>query len=404
MQRISFPNTVRTVRDINRARVLRCIEQWPGISRKEITQKIGLTDAAVSRISREIIDCGIVVENANSISNGRPGRRHIGLNIQPGGGYVFAACLTVSDKSLTLIDLAGEPVAKDTLPDNSVSELDSLTRVLATRADELRKEAGVPRNRILGMAAVLAGSVNHKTGFVNVSSLDALSQTPFASALEERIEIPVQLETVGNALNIAHKRNEKSFGNEQTILLVHVAMGMGASWIIDGIPYRAEHDERSIAHIPTGGGRNGPSTSLLAAASGYAILCSLHGTKPDPAGQDFATHFEPEVLTQAINSANEGEAKATALFQAAGRKLGHHLFSVCAALRPDQITLAGPVPQITIYENAVSEGLSAAYARVGLESPPVAVSPMGFLRATELFALEEFLYGSRLDVKRLLAD
>jgi predicted NBD/HSP70 family sugar kinase len=181
-------------------------------------------------------------------------------------------------------------------------------------------------------------------------------------------------------------------------------MGMGASWIIDGAPYRAEHDERTIAQIPTVDGKSGNTTSLLAQVSGYAILCRLYGVEPDPVGQHFATHFEPEILAQAIKSAQEGDAKVTALFHAAGYKLGHHLFSICAALPPDQITLAGPVPQVGAYEEAVCEGLSAAYARHDLVPPPVAVSSMGFLRATELFALEEFLYGSRLDLKRLLAD
>ena len=404
MQRITLPNTVRTVRDINRSKVLRCIERWPGISRKEITEKIGLTDAAISRISREIIDCGFVVEDANGASNGRPGRRHVGLRIQPEGGYVLAACLTVSDKSLTLLDLSGNPVASSRLPDDAVTHLRTLTGVLVKQADQLRKKADVTWNRVLGMAVVLAGSVNHKTGFVNASSLDALSQAPFASALEERIEVPVHLETVGNALNIAHKRTEEKFTNETTTLLVHVAMGMGASWIIDGAPYRAEHDERSIAHIPAVNGQVGKTTSLLAEVSGYAILCQLHGIEPDPSGQDFATHFEPEVLAQAIESAQEGDEKTTALFRAAGSKLGHHLFSICAVLPPDQITLAGPVPQVGAYEKAVCEGLSAAYARQGIAPPPVAVSSMGFLRATELFALEEFLYGSRLDLKQLLAD
>src|SRR5690606_38157623 len=71
MRRLTFPNNVRSVRGINRSEVLRCIEQWPGISRKEITQKIGLTDAAVSRISRELVDYGLVGEEPDPGAEGR---------------------------------------------------------------------------------------------------------------------------------------------------------------------------------------------------------------------------------------------------------------------------------------------------------------------------------------------
>ena len=249
-----------------------------------------------------------------------------------------------------------------------------------------------------------AHAANQRTGFINISSLNALSQKPFASVLEKRLKFPVKVETVGNALNIAHKRDAKDFRDGQTTLLVHVAMGMGASWIIDGIPHRAEHDERMIAHVPTTDGRDGKTTSLLAEVSGYAVLCKLHGIQPDPAGHDFATHFEPDVLAQAISAAREGDPKLTSLFQSAGHKLGHHLFSICAALSPDQVTLAGPVPQIPVYGNAVRAGLTESFERLGFTAPCVTVSPMSFLRATELFALEEFLYGSRLDLKRLLAE
>ncbi len=404
MERIPFPNTVRTVRDINRSKVLRCIEQWPGISRKEITQKVGLTDAAVSRITRETIDCGLVVENADGESNGRPGRRHIGLNIRPEGGFVFAACLTVSDKSLTLLDLSGKPVATGTLADDAVTDFDALTGAIERQSRKLRKTADAAKHRILGIAAVMAGSVNHKTGFINISSLNALSQTPFASALEERLKIPVQVETLGNALNVAHKRDARDFRDGQTTLLVYVAMGMGSSWIIEGIPHRAEHDERLIAHVPTTDGRDGKTAPLLAEVSGYAILCKLHGVPPDPARHDFATHFESDVLAQAIDTAREGDPHVTSLFRMAGHKLGQHLFSICAALSPDHVALAGPVPQIAAYGDAVRAGLTQTFGTLGFDAPHVSVSPMSFLRATELFALEEFLYGSRLDLKRLLAD
>jgi hypothetical protein len=39
-----------------------------------------------------------------------------------------------------------------------------------------------------------------------------------------------------------------------------------------------------------------------------------------------------------------------------------------------------------------------------MNPPLLSISPVGFLRATELFALEEFLYHSPLNLKRLLAN
>lgn len=407
MQRPTFPNSVRSVRGINRGEVLRCIEQWPGISRKEITQKIGLTDAAVSRISRELVDYGLVGEEPDPSSDGRPGRRHVRLRIHAGGGYVFALCLTVSDKSLTLLNLAGVPVCSSPIADEAVSDFPKLVRTVIRLAEKLRKQCDVPVNRILGMAAVMAGSVNHGTGEVNLCSLDALSGKPLGSTLQEKLGLPVHVETLGNALNLAHMRTQRKANSLQTTLLIHIAMGMGASWIVDGVPHRGEHDERAIARIPLCGkddAKQGDATSLLSSATGYAILCKMKGKTPAALGDNFATQFEAEELIAAIADANRGDDAMADMFRTAGMTLGSQIFSISASLPPDQITLAGPVPQVIAYQEGVIEAMKASFAERGMTPPRLSVSRIGYLRATELFALEEFLYHSPLDLKLLLAD
>lgn len=407
MRRLTFPNNVRSVRGINRSEVLRCIEQWPGISRKEITQKIGLTDAAVSRISRELVDYGLIGEEPDPSTDGKPGRRHVRLRICPGGGYVLALCLTVSGKSLTLLNLAGVPVCCSHIADEAVSDFAKLVRMVTQLVEDLRKQCGVPANRILGMAVVLSGSVNHTTGEVNLCSLGALSGKPLGSTLQEKLGTPVHVETLGNALNMAHMRTQRKVSSRQTTLLIHIAMGMGASWIVDGVPFRGEHDERAIARIPLCGADGGKETngdSLLSTATGYAILCKLKGMSPAPFGAKFATQFDAEELTAAISEAARGDEEMADLFRRAGMVLGGQIFSISASLLPDQITLAGPVPQVIAYQEGVAEAMKASFSERGIEPPGLSVSRIGYLRATELFALEEFLYHSPLDLKLLLAD
>jgi predicted NBD/HSP70 family sugar kinase len=408
MQRLIFPNSVRSVRGINRGEVLRCVEQWPGISRKEITKKVGLTEAAVSRISRELVDHGLVGEEPDPDPGDGPGRRHIKLQIQPNGGYVFALCLVVSDKSLTLLNLAGDPVCSSRIADETVSNFSKLVRTVTHLAKKFRKESGVPANRILGMATVIAGSVNHVTGKVNRCSLEALSGKPLGSALHKTLGIPVHVETLGNALNTAHMRVQRKGSSRPTTLLIHVAMGMGASWIIDGVSYRGEHDERAIARIPLWQAamnkQNAEPDSLLSTATGYAVLCNLKGIKPKSLGDSFATRFDAEELTAAISNANRGDSAIASVFQKAGTALGRQIFSISASLPPDQIFLAGPVSQVASYQKGVSEAMNRSFERRGMNPPLLSISPVGFLRATELFALEEFLYHSPLNLKRLLAN
>ena len=407
MQRLAFPNSVQSVRGINRGEVLRCIEQWPGISRKEITTKIGLTDAAVSRISRELVDYGLIEEEPDPDPVGRPGRRNVKLRIQGNGGYVFALALMVSDKSLTLLDLNGASICSARIPDEAVSDFAKLVRTVVRLAEQFRKEAGISTNRILGMAAVVAGSVNHETGKVNLCSIRALPGKPLGATLQKKLAIPVHVETLGNALNIAHMRPHHDANNQQTTLLIHVAMGMGASWIIDGVAYRGEHDERAIARIPlweTATNRQGDEPdSLLSTATGYAVLCVLKGVKPAPLGANFATQFAAKELATAISKANKGDSTTAKLFAKAGTALGKQVFAISASLPPDEISLAGPVPQVIAYQEGFREAMNDTFGRQGMTPPRLSISPISYLRAAELFALEEFLYHSPLNLKRLLA-
>lgn len=400
MQQVQSSNSLRSIRDRNRRQILRCIEQSPGISRKEMTTRLQLTDAGVSRICREVIDCGIVIEDFQDSSNGRPGRRHVGLRLQPTGAYVLGACLTAFDKSIALVDLAGSQIDHIALPENDFSDFDTLVGRIITDTQSLIKRNGTPAHRILGMAAVTAGSVSHATGTVKRCSLSALSRMPLASALQRALGFPVHLETIGNALNVAHFRTQGKFSEKEATLLVHVAFGMGASWIIGGKPFRSEYDERTIAHMPIDSVK-GRDRTLLTATSGYAIVCQLKGVRAEDAQEDFATIFEPSQLMQAVNAAHDGDEDIQAIFYKSGRMLGENLFSASASIPPDHITLAGPVSQVAAYQDGVRLGIEDSFRKSGTPVPKISFSSIDYLRATELFALEEFLFHTPLDPKLL---
>lgn len=400
MQQVQSLSSLRSIRDRNRRQVLRCIEQSPGISRKEMTTILQLTDAGVSRICREVIDCGIVVEDFQDNSNGRPGRRHVGLRIKASGAYVIAACLTAFDKSIALVDLEGTQIDHISLPESDFSDFDTLVDRIISETRTLIKRHAIPANRILGMAAVTAGSVSHATGTVKRCSLHALASMPLASALQAELGFPVHLETIGNALNVAHFRTQGKFSEKEAALLVHVAFGMGASWIIGGRPFRSEYDERTIGHVPIDSIEQDNST-LLTSASGYAIVSRLKGVRAEDTQENFATIYQPADLTQAVDAAKDGDAEIREIFFNAGVTLGENLFSISATIPPDHITLAGPVSQVAAYQDGARRGIEESFRKSRTPVPTISFSSIDYLRATELFALEDFLFHTPLDPKLL---
>src|SRR5258708_38754376 len=87
----STGSDVQQLRDHNRSLVLRWLSRQAGLSRSDIAQRVGLTDAAISRILRDLIDEGLVDEGGPIVDARRPGRRHIGLALAAAAASSAAA-------------------------------------------------------------------------------------------------------------------------------------------------------------------------------------------------------------------------------------------------------------------------------------------------------------------------
>jgi predicted NBD/HSP70 family sugar kinase len=390
------PVGVQILRSNNRTHIVREVARQSGISRSEIAKRINLTEAAVSRISRDLIDQGLIRE-VGEIVVSRPGRRHIGLELNPGGAYVLSACLAISEQTLSLVNLAGEAIRTEPLAE--VLNLDGQAAVgfIAAQARKILRSARLPRERVLGMGLVTAGAVDHGRGTVLVSSIRSLTALSVGPALEQALGMPVRLETIGNALSSAeaYQRKDPEVGQPAVEMLIHVALGLGTSVMIDGRPYRSTQDERLLGHTPVPGSIErcgcGAVGCLTTLASGHALLrqLSVKHAMP-PAGAEDVSQ-EMSAIVDAVRRANDGDPAWASLFHNAGMALGLQLAPASGVLPPQRITLAGPVPQAGAYADGVRDGLGETYSRVNQVPPPVHVSQTGYRRAAEIFALAEFL-------------
>lgn len=399
---------VRTVRDHNRGSILRCIDRQPGISRSDISSYVGLTDAAVSRITRELIDAGLISEGEEIVDKTRPGRRNVGLRVEPNGAYILSACFTLVEKRLSLINIAGDVVAHTDISDLVELQGHDLIDELVRRVNKLLQSRRAAKGRLLGFGIAAVGSIDHELGLLREGSIDALIGLPLRPLIESKLQIPVRLENVGHTLNVSEARNDPGIGQEDTTLLVHIALGLGSSLVIDGRPHRSAQDERMIGHIPVPGATEecfcGARGCLNTLVSGYAILNRLSGSIVSSRSvRSTASNYDSKSLTKAIANANKDNRALQALFHEAGLALGQNLYAVCAAVSPDRISLAGPVPQVASFASGVMHGMSVAYGRTRARPPSLQVSHVGYVRAAELFALEEFLFNVPLRIKQMLA-
>ncbi|WP_372617204.1 ROK family protein [Falsiroseomonas sp.] len=394
------------VRDHNQGLVLGQILRLEGPSRSEIAERIGLTAAAVSRITRDLIDAGLVSEGDEQVANpGQRGRRNIPLLPRARGAFFLAVSLTISDRRVSLVDLTGRRVAEAAIGGGLPSSYPALTDTIAKTATRLLALKNVSRPRLLGLAAITSGAVD-AAGQVLDSSLDVLRGRDLVADLQLRLGIPALAETVGRALGVAETMRAAGTGGLRLpgpTLVLHVAFGLGVAILLDGAPVRSTADERMAGHIAVPGAKGrcicGATGCLMTAAAGFGILQRLRRTADRPASW---ADMRASELAEAVAAAEVGGEVRTA-FAAAGRVMGQHLFALGAPVGPRQVLLAGPVAAAAPYAAAARESLVQAFRRAGLAPPPVIVSHMDYLQAAERLALVEFALARPLDLGPLLA-
>ncbi|NKC34267.1 ROK family transcriptional regulator [Falsiroseomonas selenitidurans] len=396
------------MREHNQGLVLGYIMRRAGLSRSEIAERVGLTEAAISRITRELIDSGLVREGSTQTGTpGQRGRRLVQLLPRSSGAFFLAISLSISDRRVALVDLAGERLAEARLPGALPRSYPALLDAIVGAVQQFLSGTNLPRARLLGLAAVTSGAVDSVAGRILDASLDVLRGRDLADDLGGRLNLPVVVDTVGRALGMAEALLAMR-GNGTELrgpsFVGHVAFGLGTTILFNGVPVRSVADERLAGHIQVPGAQGrcvcGATGCLMTAAAGFGILGRL---ADDPGRAATWRDMRPHDLARAVAAANAGEARAAAVFREAGLVLGRTIFALGASVGPKRVILAGPVPEAGPFAHAAAAGLREGYERAGLAPPPLIMSRVDYLHAAELLAIVEFTLTRPLDLGPLLA-
>ncbi len=226
-------------------------EQGP-CSRAELARTIGLSTAAISKFTSELLEAEVVreVEVTGKPSVGRPS---IDLTLKPDAYFMIGAHITVGRVEVVMTDILMQQIASAHFDIAHDIAIDVLVGRLAQTIEELISKSGLQRSRIRGIGLAVPGAVD-SAGRVNLfSSFSQWSNIPFADLLESQLSLPVTL--AHNAAAIALAESRYGAGREcERVLYVYMGGGIGA-----GITYsrarvanssRGRHVE--LGHIVVG--------------------------------------------------------------------------------------------------------------------------------------------------------
>ena len=330
------------IRSINQSILLNLVRGHAPISRPQLAMLSGLSQATVIKITNNLIDRHLILEEEYAESTG--GRRAGLLEINPEGAFAVGLMAQPTSLTAVILNLNSDPVYSQqwdiAMRDNYPQAIDLVAQCL----EELFSKSGIPREKIIGVGLGMGGLIDAENGCCVDSWIMNWQNVEISRPLEDRLRIPVFLDNDINCLAIY----EKLFGQGQPyhhFLVVAVGRGVGLGIVINDDLYRgASGGAGEFGHtaVTTEGrlcacGNSGCLETYVSDAGivkNYLEYVRSNTYSLEMGVQEPTTH---EVLELARN----GDEAAKAAFHRAGILLGVSLANLVNIFNPECVVLSG---------------------------------------------------------------
>lgn len=317
-------------RDLNRAAIFGLIGASGPIARTQIARRLGLSPATVTAVTRELIDQGLVrVAERSQSARGRPA---LLLEVVGSAATAFGAKVAPDhvvgvrvDLEAAVIDRFEEPF--DAAAPGAVENLGEL----------LRRWVGSTASSapLLGLGLGISGVVDAATGSID-SPLLGWRSLPLVHLLQEDLGLPVYVDNDVNTLAVSERLYGRGRDAEH-FFTVTIGRGVGLGIVAGGDIYR--------------GFRGGAGEFGHTSAIGSDVLCScgkrgcLETLVADPAlvaqGRQARLLGSNDGIEKLRALADDGNAKAKAIFADAGEALGRAVGDLANILGPELVFVSG---------------------------------------------------------------
>ena len=393
-------HSTNEVRAVNRTAVLTQIAKSQMLSRRALADRTGLTTAAISRISRELIDAGILTESDEPDVASGPGRRTRALQLSAASPLLIVMVITANKKAVAIANCRGETIIVKDVPDLDLTDANRSIDTLCDIATRLLKKTDLQDATLLGVSVVVAINTNPGSNETLTSPILKWSNVPLKPLIESRLNLPVHLEARAVAL-LESELWYSPVDNGRSVVLINNGWRLGSSAHVNNALIESEQARLcQLAHLALPSQPLqcycGQTGCLDAIASGAAIVEKLeHLGLTQFASSQSLDHR----MSLAIEQAQEDKTVA-AVFKEAGEFLGEGLRSVLSLYAPERILLAGAIGRQQDYHNGVKAALEPALPYHS--ACMLSVCSTTSLEAAVITGLNAFLFTDSLNLNQLL--
>ncbi|CAH0525035.1 DNA-binding transcriptional regulator NagC [Vibrio hippocampi] len=336
---------VDLVKQLNGAAVYRLIDQHGPISRIQIADVSQLAPASVTKITRQLLEQGLVKEVAQQASTG--GRRAISLTTSVESFHSIAIRVGRDDIQLSVYDLGAKLIANEHHHFAYQSESELIDGLVA----HIKRFLSNHQNRIDQLIAIgitLSGLIDPITGVVSYMPNIDINKLELSNIINETFSVSCFVGNYTRGLALA----EHYFGASQDCqdsILVSVHQGTGAGIIVNGQVFLgSNHNVGEIGHIqidPLGTQcQCGNFGCLETVASNPAILKRIEQLIQQGYSSSLAELMDigiDDVCEHALN----GDELAKQSIVKVGDQLGKVIAITVNLFNPQKIVIAGDITE-----------------------------------------------------------
>jgi predicted NBD/HSP70 family sugar kinase len=334
-----------TNRALNRRLIVNEIRRAEQITRSEIAELTGLSGAAVTFITSELISDGLLIEDPAAA-----GKRQRPLLLNYAAGFAVGIKLMEAEIRAVLTDLSTRVIAETTRTVNA-RDPEAVTDACASAFNDLIETNRVPIEKVAGIGLAMPGLVDARQGICVESGRIGWHYVPIGRLIAERAGVRVWVDNDVNAFALG----EHLFGlgrHAQSVAVMTIGRGVGAGLVVNGAVFRGHRGGAGeLGHIPI-------------AIDGRLCECGRYGcleayvSEPSIVRQlrersdDYRTCGPDDVL----RLAQTGNFDALSVLDRAGGGLGRGLATLVNLLDPEVVVLAGEGVRFLPYFRKAMQG------------------------------------------------
>src|SRR5215469_9912730 len=349
------------IRNINRFDVLHTIRLHDNqISRSELSNLTGLSQATISSIVGHLIQEGALIEDdASGLGARGRGRPLVMLRLNPDYTHVVGVKIATHQIVFSVTDFVGNVSASDNIPvePRKLTPAQLVAFIVRGVRACLRK-AKKSIEDVSGIGVGLPGFIDSNRGLAYWSPVFENPNINFRELLQTKFEIPVFVENDANLVTLAELWFGMAKGLENAVV-VTIEHGTGSGLIFNGKLYRGAdglaaefgHTKLFFEGPLCQCGEHGCMETHTAA---FAILheAAKAGFRVPKRPLDY--HERSRLLQAIIAKAEAGDKSMRRIFEQMGRYLGLGIANLVNLLNPQRVVICqGAVRCAHLFEDSL---------------------------------------------------